>query len=77
MTLRYEDLITDVHGNVLAIFKFAALPDDGINLSRFSAIINNTNDKYLNSDNQHLLEIIETVTDGIMQRYQYDKLIIK
>lgn len=76
MAIRYEDLITDVHGNVLAIFKFAALPDDRINLSRFPAIIKNTNDKYLNSENQHLLEIIETITDGIMQRYQYDKLSI-
>jgi len=56
--------INDIHDNVLTIFKFAGLPGDGINLSRFPATIKNTNDKYLNKENQYLLKIIETIAGG-------------
>lgn len=44
--------------------------------SRFPATIKNTNDKYLTSENQQLLKIIETIVDGMMQHCQYNKLCI-
>lgn len=74
MTIKYENLITDVHNNMLNLLKFAGLPDDKINISRVPGTIKNTNAKYLNSDHKHLLKIIENITDGVMERYQYEKM---
>ena len=48
MTIKYENLITDVHNNMLNLLKFAGLPDDKINISRVPGTIKNANAKYLN-----------------------------